>query len=93
MEVIKPYKKSFEYYYTLGAFPTIELIKNAPEQVLQVIISPELEDRATITELCNEYLISMIESKKQIERLSDKENVYIIGIFRKFETSIIILKS
>jgi len=85
MEAIKPYKKTFEYSYTLGAFPTIELIKNAPEQVMQVIISPELEDRATITELCNEYRISMIESKKQIERLSDKENVYIIGVFRKFE--------
>ena len=85
MEQIKPYKKSFEYSYTLGAFPTIELIKNAPEQVLQVIVSPELEDRGTITELCNRYRIPILESKKQMERLSDKENVYIIGVFRKFE--------
>jgi len=85
MESIKPYKKSFEYSYTLGAFPTIELIKNAPKQVLEVIISPELEDREVITELCNHYKIPMIESKKQVERLSDKENVYIIGVFRKFE--------
>ena len=85
MEQIKPYKKSFEYSYTLGAFPTIELIKNAPEQVLQVIISPDLEDRAVITELCNQYKIPMLESKKQMERLSDKENVYIIGVFHKFE--------
>lgn len=85
MEPIKPYKKSFEYSYTLGAFPTIELIQNAPEQVLQVIISPELEDRAVITELCNHHKIPIIESKKQVERLSDKENVYIIGVFRKFE--------
>ena len=88
MEQIKPYKKSFEYSYTLGAFPTIELIKNAPKQVLQVIVSPELEDRAVITELCNQYKIPMLESKKQIERLSDKENVYIIGVFRKFEKNL-----
>lgn len=85
MEQIKPYKKSFAYSYTLGAFPTIELIKNTPEQVMQVIISPDLEDRAVITELCNQYKIPMLESKKQIERLSDKENVYIIGVFQKFE--------
>lgn len=85
MEPIKPYKKSFEYSYTLGAFPTIELIQNAPEQVLEVIVSPDLEDRAVITELCNRYKIPMLESKKQVERLSDKENVYIIGVFRKFE--------
>lgn len=85
VEQIKPYKKSCEYSYTLGAFPTIELIKNVPESVLQVIISPELDDRALITELCNRHRIPMIESKKQVERLSDKENVYIIGVFRKFE--------
>lgn len=85
MEQIKPYKKSFDYSYTLGAFPTIELIKNTTEQVCQVIISPELEDRAIISELCNQYQIPLVESKKQIERLSDKENVYIIGVFRKFE--------
>lgn len=85
MEQIKPYKKSFEYSYTLGAFPTIELIKNEPEKVLQVIVSPELEDREIITDLCKQYRIPILESKKQIERLSDKENVYIIGAFRKFE--------
>lgn len=85
MEQIKPYKKSFEYSYTLGAFPTIELIKNAPDKVLQVIISPELEDREIITDLCKRYQIPILESKKQIERLSDKENVYIIGVFHKFE--------
>lgn len=85
MEQIKPYKKSCEYSYTLGAFPTIELIKNEPDKVIQVIISPELEDKTVITELCNKNKIQLIESKKQIDRLSDKENVYIIGVFRKFE--------
>ena len=85
MEPIKPYKKSFEYSYTLGAFPTIELIKNTPEQVLQVIISPELDDKSIISELCKKNQIPMLESQKQIERLSDKENVYIVGVFKKFE--------
>ena len=85
MEQIKPYKKSCDYSYTLGAFPTIELIKNSPEQVLQVIISPELDDREIISGLCEQHRIPVIESKKQIERLSDKENVYIIGVFRKFD--------
>lgn len=88
MEQIKPYKKSFDYSYTLGAFPTIELIKYTPEQVIQVVISPELEDRSIITELCKQHRIPLIESKKTVERLSDKENVYIIGVFRKFEKNL-----
>lgn len=85
MEQIKLYKKSFDYSYTLGAFPTIELIKYASEHVSQVIVSPELEDKATISVLCKQYRIPLLESKKQIERLSDKENVYIIGVFKKFQ--------
>lgn len=85
MEQVKSYKKSFDYSYTLGAFPTIELIRNAPDKVIQVIISPDLEDKTIITDLCKQNQIALVESKKLIERLSDKENVYIIGVFKKFE--------
>ncbi len=85
MDLIKPYKKEFSYSYTLGAFPTIELIENCPELVTEVILSPALADRKLIIELCKNNNIKVTESQKQIERLSDKENVFIIGIFRKKE--------
>lgn len=85
MEPIKPYKKSFEYSYTLGAFPTIELIKNKATSVQAIIVSPELQDRETIAALCSQYDLPLIESKKTVERLSDKENVYVIGVFQKFQ--------
>ena len=35
---IKSYKKDNFYSYTLGAFPTIELLKNHPEHVLKIYI-------------------------------------------------------
>mgnify|MGYP006945590856 FL=1 len=36
---IKPYKKDFDYSYTLGAFPTMELITARPDIVKRVYIS------------------------------------------------------
>jgi len=85
MDQIKPYKKDFEYSYTLGAFPTFELIKNQTKQVEEVLISPGLEDKKPITDICKANNIPIRESGKLIEKLSDKENVYIVGLFNKYE--------
>ncbi len=82
---IKPYKKEYEYSYCLGAFPTIELIKARPEAALEVLVSPELTDKSTIEPLCRELGIPLRESGKLINKLGDKENVYIVGVFKKFE--------
>lgn len=88
MEAVKPYKKSYLYSYTLGAFPTIEMIKNKAEIVKEVIISSDLNDTEIITNLCNKNQIKLSVNDKLVSKLSDKENVYIIGIFDKFEGSL-----
>lgn len=85
MEPIKPYKKGVDYSYTLGAFPTIELLKCHPECVKEVYIHSTFTDTATIEELCNEHKIPILSSDKTIARLSDKENCFVIGIFEKYE--------
>lgn len=84
MENIKPYKKASDYSYTLGAFPTIELIKNQAEKVKSVLISSDYHDKSTIEALCMEYKINLCENSRMVERLSDKENVYVIGLFDKY---------
>lgn len=85
MEPIKPYKKGAEYSYTLGAFPTIELLKCHPECVKEVYIHSTFTDTATIEELCSRHKIPILSSDKTIARLSDKENCFVIGIFEKYE--------
>ena len=81
---IKPYKKDFDHSYTLGAFPTIEMLKNREKYARKVIISPKLKDREIIENICKEKNIPIEENAKVIERLGDKENIYILGIFDKF---------
>lgn len=85
---IKTYKKDAEYSYTLGAFPTIELLKARPQDVLEVYVHSTFTDTKTIEELAEPYHIPVIVKDKQIQKLSDKENCFVIGVFRKYRDTL-----
>lgn len=84
---LKKYAKKFEYSYTLGAFPTIELLKNQPRHVMKVLLHPDMnspEQLEIISRLCRENGIPLEWSKKAVERIRDKENIFAIGVFEKY---------
>ncbi len=81
---VKPYKKEAEYSYALGAFPTIELLKTKPEQVMEVYVHSTFPDTETILSLAALHHIPVIRQDKLIHRLSDKENCFVIGVFKKY---------
>ncbi len=97
---IKPYKKEAEYSYTLGAFPTFELLDAKPECVEEVIVHSSFTDRVKLEEKAadisakigkggrTDSSIRIVENDRLISKLSDKENVYVIGVFRKFQCSL-----
>lgn len=85
---LKSYKKDFEHSYTLGVFPTLELIKNKREEVLMVLLSSagnENEGVRKIIDLCNEYNIPVQVNDKAINRISKKENSYAVGVLKKYK--------
>ncbi len=82
---IKPYKKDADYSYTLGAFPTYELIKARPEQVLKVLVDTSFTDRDKLMKLCEEKHIPVEFNNKLIAKISDKENCYVAGVFQKYD--------
>jgi len=82
---IKVYKKDVDYSYTLGAFPTYELIKSRPSQVIKVLIDSSFTDQEHLKQLCEEYHIPLEFNNKLIAKLSDKENCYVAGIFHKYD--------
>ncbi|MBE5950176.1 MAG: TrmH family RNA methyltransferase [Lachnospiraceae bacterium] len=82
---IKSYKKDVEYSYTLGAFPTIELLKTRPEEVLEVYVHSTFTDTMTVEELAKPYGIPVMVRDKQINKLSDKENCFVIGVLKKYQ--------
>lgn len=88
MMEIKTYKKDAEYSYTLGAFPTIELLKTRPEEVLEVYVHSTFTDGKIIEELTKPYGIPVSVRDKQINKLSDKENCFVIGVLKKYKDTL-----
>lgn len=84
---IKSYKKGYDYSYTFGMFPTVELIHSKPDKVIKVLVSSNYksESNADIFELCKKYNIKTEVSDKAINRISDKENNYVVGVFHKYD--------
>lgn len=81
---VKTYKKDSGYSYTLGAFPTIELLKTRPETVKEIIIHSTFKERALIDETAVKHGIPVITNDKLIGKLSDKENCFVIAVFDKY---------
>ncbi len=82
---IKTYKKDFDHSYTLGAFPTFELIASRPGDVCEVYVSASFTDMERLQNACDKNNITLTVNDKVINRLSDKGNVYVVGVFKKYE--------
>ena len=84
---IKRYNKESDYSFSFGAFPTYELLLNKPKQVVKLILHDKLtksEDVIKILNLAKEYRIEISYNSKLIEKLSGKNNIYIMGVFKKY---------
>lgn len=92
MEIsLKTYKKSFEYSYTFGMFPTVELISTRPSDIIKVLVSSNYKvdsSSLNIFELCENNNIKIEVNDKQINRIGSKENCYVIGVFKKYECNL-----
>ncbi len=85
---IKSYKKEFDYSYTLGVFPTIELLESRGKNVQKVFLSSKGEKNTgvhKIMDICDKNGIEYEINDKLINRLSKKGNVYAAGVFQKYE--------
>lgn len=81
---IKPYKKEAEYSYTLGAFPTYELITARPDKVIKVLIHSSYTDQEKLKNICQQKQIPLEYNDKIISKISEKENCYVAGVFDKY---------
>jgi len=82
----KNYKKEYEYSYSLGAFPTIELLRSHKNDVINVVYHSSFDNEEVLNEI--RLLIGgdkLIQNDKLINKLSLKGNCYIIGIFNKYK--------
>ncbi|MGN1343985.1 MAG: TrmH family RNA methyltransferase [Traorella sp.] len=84
---IKAYKKQFTYSYSLGAFPTIELLKSHNVCLKYILIHSSFENKEILLliQQLAQNKVEILHNDKLINKLSPKENCYIIGVFEKYE--------
>lgn len=85
---MKKYDKKGELSYTLGTTLTLELLLKKVDVVTKVYVHSKQIKNETfnkIEEICKNNNIEIIYSDKIINSLSDKENCFIIGEFKKFD--------
>lgn len=87
MATFKRYRKEDEVSYALGITLTFELLKFKTEFVQKIYVHSGMKQGDTLdklTSLCKESGVEMIYTDKIFHVLSQKENCYVIGEFRKF---------
>ena len=85
------YSKDATYSYVFGAFGTIELLKNQSKQCKAVLVDPSFtknEAFKIINDICKEKNIPIINDLKVINKIKDKGNIYVIGVFNKYESEL-----
>lgn len=85
------YDKDSLISYTLGAFPTIELLKNHIDKVNCVYFHEKTiytDDINKIIEICNLNNIPYKQNTKLINSIATKENVFVMGEFKKYSNDI-----
>lgn len=83
--ILKPYKKDCDYSYTSGAYATIELLKAAPTHVMEVHIHSRYHDPTPVERLCKNIDVPIVHGDKGFQRINEKENSYVLGVFSKYD--------
>ena len=86
---MKLYKKGADTSYTLGVFPTIELLENRPDLVKRVVVHSKIKDNSgypIITALCDQHHIHIDEHDATIDKLSPKANCLAVGVFKVYDS-------
>ena len=85
------YEKEGNVSYTLGTTLTLELLNKRIEKARRVYIHSKQDNNDTlnrILDICYSNNIEVVYSDKTINKLSDKENCFIVGEFEKFDCEI-----
>jgi len=88
---LKRYKKEFNYSYTLGVYPTIELLRLQIYNVQKVFLHTKGNKNKGIIEIqniCREKNIPIETNDTFIEKIAAKGNCYAIGIFKKYKSKL-----
>mgnify|MGYP001623247802 CR=1 FL=1 len=81
--MLRSYDKSGDISYSLGAFPTVELIRHRPSDIESVVLRSDLRMTDELEEILAPVRDKTVTDDKSVSRVAKKGNVYMVGVFRK----------
>lgn len=84
MMKVNKYNKKDEFSYCLGAFPTLELIRKRPELARAILIHEDFFEKDALINECKEKNIAYEIDSRSVNRLANKDNTLVVGLFDKF---------
>ncbi|MDE6739498.1 MAG: TrmH family RNA methyltransferase [Lachnospiraceae bacterium] len=84
---IKKYRKKAAYSYSFGSFPTFELLQAKPELIEMILVHSDIntEIQNKLDSECEMAGVKIIQSDRHIEKIRDKDNCIVIGVFKKYQ--------
>jgi TrmH family RNA methyltransferase len=88
---IKKYQKKYDFSYTFGTYPVIDLLKYRSDEIITIFLKSTVDDSEGVEEvkrLCEEKNIPLNVSDRSINKVAVKENTYVMGVFKKYRSEL-----
>jgi len=88
---LKKYQKKYNFSYSYGIYPTLDLLKCQKEHVLEVLFESGYKQNpgaVKIKDFCKKNSIKIRFNDRLIQKLSVKGNTYAIGVFKKYGSTL-----
>ena len=88
---MQKYRKEGPVSYALGTELTLELLQTHPQDTERVYVHSRQKDNEIarlVLSLCRQHNIEVVYSDKSFNIVNAKENCYMMGLFRKYESPI-----
>ncbi len=85
------YHEELSYSYSYGAFVTFELINNHPKDTIAIIVDDSFiknDKFKDLEKLTKKHNIPLFIDNKLISKLRNKDNCYVIGVFKKYKEAL-----
>lgn len=87
MPPLKPYSSELHYSYAPGVFPSLQLMQNAPERALRLLLSEKAQGEGIdkLRDLCRAHHVREEVADKALSRISGKQNCFAAVVFQKWQ--------
>lgn len=85
--MLKSYNKSLAYTYSVGVYPSLELLQNRPKDVAKVVVDARGKENTglqKILELCDKLGVTTEVSPATVQKIAKSENAYCLGVVNKY---------